>query len=125
MKEEVILKILAQESLDLELWLKRYRILKFRSIFVDFWGTKDLSRIIFKFQGSNCEIRDCGLIFEKPRGFVAKLSGIIVFGIIFVRKKCGLGPRAMDHVRPRSTVDHGGAPAGAWCAGAMARWRLP
>jgi hypothetical protein len=60
-----------------------------------------LLELFFKNQGSNCEIMDCGLIFEKLRGFFAKLPRTIDFRIIFVRKKSqttfGLGTWWTSH----------------------------
>jgi hypothetical protein len=68
----VILRILAQESLDLELWLERYEFLKFWSYFLDFSEARDLFVNIFQISGRTAKLPDRGLISEKSEGLSAK-----------------------------------------------------
>jgi hypothetical protein len=90
-KEEVILRILAQESLDLELWLNFW---SFGAIFVNFSEARDLFVNIFQILGPNCKFLDCGLILEKPRGLSAKCPKLEFPGIIFLKETRGPSPRA-------------------------------
>jgi hypothetical protein len=71
-KKEVILRILAQESQDLELWLERYEILIFGAIFVDFSEARDLFVNIFQISDRTGKIVDHGLVLENPRGLSEK-----------------------------------------------------
>jgi hypothetical protein len=59
-KEEVILRILAQESLDLDLWLERYEFLKFWGYFVDFSEARDHFVIIFQISDLTEKSRTAG-----------------------------------------------------------------
>jgi hypothetical protein len=68
----VILRILAQESLDLELWLERYEFLKFWSYFYGFSEARVLFVNIFRISHRYGKIVDRGLILENPRGLSEK-----------------------------------------------------
>jgi hypothetical protein len=107
-KEEVILRILVQESLKSELWLRRYGEKNFRDLFVI--SGKWLGVFLEIFLNSRVPVGilvDRGLISDKCRGFFAKWQGILAGDLFFNRKYCdGPGPRRVDRVAwLGSTVD--------------------
>jgi hypothetical protein len=59
---------------------------------VDFSEARDLFRIIFKFWGPNCKIRDCGLILEELRGLSAKCQKLEFSGIVFLKENLWTAP---------------------------------
>jgi hypothetical protein len=80
MKEEAILRILAQESSKLELRLQRYGEKKLWTPFCNFWKVARVNlELIFKFQGSEYKNLDRGLILKKYRSIFAKWQGLFSF----------------------------------------------
>jgi hypothetical protein len=93
MKEKVILRILAQESQDLELRLQRYVEKNFRDLFVI--SGKWIGVFLEIFLNSRVSVGilvDCGLISDRCRGFYAKWWGISAGYLFLNRKSYGLGP---------------------------------
>jgi hypothetical protein len=76
MKEEVILRILAQKSLKSELRLRRYGEKKLWGFFCNFWKVASgIFGNISKTRGLLGIFVDCGLITKKPRGIFANFPG--------------------------------------------------
>jgi hypothetical protein len=82
-KDEMILRILAQESLVLKLALKRYGILKIQGYFVGFSEARDIFGIIFQILGPSCKIMECELIFKNGRGLIANQLRFRIFPDLF------------------------------------------
>jgi hypothetical protein len=98
MKEEVILRILVQESPKSDLQLRRYGEKNFRDLFVI--SGKWLVIFLDIFLNSRVLVGisvDHGLILDKCRGFFAKWRAISAGGLFFNRKyRGGPGPRRVD-----------------------------
>jgi hypothetical protein len=103
MKEEVILRILAQESLKSELRLRIYGEKNFRDLFVI--SGKWLGVFLEIFLNYRVPVRisvERGLISDNWRGFFAKRQGISAGDLFFNRKyHGGLDGAAREHCGPR------------------------
>jgi hypothetical protein len=94
MKEEVILRILVKESLDLELLFERYEILKFQGYFLNFSAARDLFRIVFQIPGAFMKIGGLQVDTQEVQGPSCKVAKIKEFpDLIFNRKFRGPSPR--------------------------------
>jgi hypothetical protein len=93
MKDEVILRILVQESPKSELRLPRYGEKNFRDLLVI--SGKWLGVFLEIFLNSRVPVGisvDCGLILDKCRGVLCKVGRNFCWGFILNRKFYGLGP---------------------------------
>jgi hypothetical protein len=78
-KEEMILRILAQESLDLDLWFERYEILKFRGYFCGFFLR--LGTLLELFLGASLRNYGLRVNFNETEGPLCKIPKITDFWI--------------------------------------------
>jgi hypothetical protein len=117
MKDGVIPRILAKESLNLELRLQIYGEKKFRDLFVisGKWLGAFLE-LFLKIRGASCKYVGCGLILEKMRGLSAKCREMEFSWNYFVEEKPvdqvhGLVDRADPaHHGPAAIATHGSSP---------------
>jgi hypothetical protein len=88
MKDGVIPRVLAKESLNLELQLQRYGEKKFRDLFVisGKWLGAFLE-LFLKIRGASCKYMGCELILEKMRGLSAKYREMEFSRNYFVEEK--------------------------------------
>jgi hypothetical protein len=84
MKEEVILRILAQESPKSELWLRRYREKKLRGPLCNFWKWLGLYLELFsETRGLVRNFRGLRLDYKERQGANVKIGGDFLAQIFF------------------------------------------
>jgi hypothetical protein len=115
MKEEVILRILAQESQKSELLLRRYDEKKLQGLSCNFWKVARAKlEFIFKNQGSSWNFCRLHLDFTEGQGANCKISGDFLARIFFQWENTVdlvHHPWTMGGTGPRWTMDRASAVA--------------